>query len=254
MKLSKIIFCCFLFYCGTLASQSISHGHAHNDYQHKRPLFDALKYGFTSIEFDVFLHKGKLVVSHIPVGLNHKPDLESLYLRPLDSIVKAHNGFVFEKNSTPIILMIDFKTSGDETYLALKELLNKYAHLFTVYNKSTIIKHAPIQVLISGGTPSASLLSDTNFVTFDQSFSAVNNPYVTRVSQSWSSVFHCKKTLNKKDVVHLKALVIQAHSAGKQIRFWAIPDNPKIWKVLLENNVDWINTNKLKQFSAQFRR
>ncbi|HEY0262254.1 MAG TPA: hypothetical protein VGB95_04460, partial [Chitinophagales bacterium] len=89
---------------------------------------------------------------------------------------------------------------------------------------------------------------------FDQSFSAVNNPYVTRVSQSWSSVFHCKKTLNKKDVVHLKALVIQAHSAGKQIRFWAIPDNPKIWKVLLENNVDWINTNKLKQFSAQFRR
>lgn len=252
MQLHKIIFFGLLFCAKILNAQTVSHGHAHNDYIHKRPLFDALDNGFTSIEVDVFLHKGKLIVSHIPIGLNRKPDLESLYLRPLDSIVKAHKNAVFSDDSAPLILMIDFKTSGNETYLALKELLNKYAHLLTVYNKSTIVKSAPIQILISGGTPDVSLLGDTSFVTLDGSFSVLKNaailPFFSRVSQSWSSVFHGKKMLNEKDIVHLKTLVSQAHEAGKQIRFWAIPDNPKIWEVLLENNVDWVNTNKLKEY------
>lgn len=250
MQLYKIIFCCLFFSCGTLNAQiPISCGHAHNDYLHKRPLFDALENGFTSIEADVFLHKGKLVVSHIATGLNHKPDLEGLYLRPLDSIVKAHNGWVFSGFSIPIILMIDFKTNGNETYVALNELLNKYKHLFTVYNKSTVVKNAPIQILISGSTPDVSLLGDTNFVTLDRNLFALNDAYVTRVSQSWSSVFHCKTTLNEKELVRLKDLVTQAHQAGKQIRFWAIPDNLKIWEALLESKVDWINTDKLKKFN-----
>lgn len=38
--------------------------HAHNDYEHERPLFDALSHGFTSVEVDVHLVDGKLYVSH----------------------------------------------------------------------------------------------------------------------------------------------------------------------------------------------
>src|ERR1043166_3466380 len=38
--------------------------HAHNDYEHGRPLLDALDQGFCSIEADVWLVDGKLLVAH----------------------------------------------------------------------------------------------------------------------------------------------------------------------------------------------
>jgi hypothetical protein len=37
------------------AAAPLRHAHAHNDYQHKRPLLDALDQGFGSVESDVFL-------------------------------------------------------------------------------------------------------------------------------------------------------------------------------------------------------
>ena len=38
--------------------------HAHNDYEHARPLLDALDRGFGSIEADIWLVDGALLVAH----------------------------------------------------------------------------------------------------------------------------------------------------------------------------------------------
>jgi hypothetical protein len=38
--------------------------HAHNDYEHDRPLFDALDHGFCSVEADIHLVDGQLLVAH----------------------------------------------------------------------------------------------------------------------------------------------------------------------------------------------
>src|SRR5712692_10174041 len=42
----------------------LKHAHAHNDYEHKRPLLDALDHGFCSVEADVFLDGDALLVGH----------------------------------------------------------------------------------------------------------------------------------------------------------------------------------------------
>src|SRR4051812_2888640 len=42
----------------------LQRAHAHNDYEHRRPLFDALARGFSSVEADVWLSRGKLLVAH----------------------------------------------------------------------------------------------------------------------------------------------------------------------------------------------
>jgi hypothetical protein len=80
--------------CGAQIAQ---HGHAHNDYMHKRPLFEALENGFTSIEIDVFLHNNDLVVSHTAAGLDKKQDIEELYLKPIQKImfIKIIPGLLF---------------------------------------------------------------------------------------------------------------------------------------------------------------
>lgn len=55
-------------------------GHAHNDYEHTRPLYDALEHGFTSVEVDVYLVNNQLLVAHDPTQLQPDRTLQSLYL------------------------------------------------------------------------------------------------------------------------------------------------------------------------------
>src|SRR5690242_5509037 len=42
----------------------LTRAHAHNDYEHTRPLLDALDQGFCSVEADVWLIDGELRVAH----------------------------------------------------------------------------------------------------------------------------------------------------------------------------------------------
>src|SRR5689334_20191104 len=62
--------------------------HAHNDYEHPRPLFDALDHRFGSVEADIFLVGDQLLIGHTVDDLDPSRTLESLYLDPLARIVK----------------------------------------------------------------------------------------------------------------------------------------------------------------------
>src|SRR4051794_37229130 len=73
----------------------LKNAHAHNDYLHRRPLFDALDQGFNSVEADVFLVDGKLLVGHSILELKPGRTLESLYLDPLRDRVRANGGKVY---------------------------------------------------------------------------------------------------------------------------------------------------------------
>lgn len=55
--------------------------HAH-DYELDRPLLDALSNGFVSVEADVWLVDGQLLVAHDEVDLDPKRTLESLHRSP----------------------------------------------------------------------------------------------------------------------------------------------------------------------------
>src|ERR1035437_7651778 len=110
----------FLLFSHSLVAQIIAlpNGHSHNDYKQKHPLTDALNNGFTSIEADVFLIKGKLIVSHIRPFFNKSKTLEALYLKPLYDSISKHNGNVYINYKQPIILLIDIKTNASKTYFA----------------------------------------------------------------------------------------------------------------------------------------
>ncbi|MCB9269197.1 MAG: hypothetical protein H6561_06455 [Lewinellaceae bacterium] len=77
----------------------LPNAHAHNDYEHTRPLLDALDQGFTSVEADVYWWNGKLVVAHnLPHGEEARqllPTLEELYLKPLQQRIQDRGGKVY---------------------------------------------------------------------------------------------------------------------------------------------------------------
>ena len=116
------------------------HAHAHNDYAHRRPLLDALAHGFTSVEADVFLVDGKLLVAHTAAELKPDRTLESLYLDPLRARVRANGGRVY-RDGPPFWLLIDVKTEANATYAALHDVLAKYADLFTCVDGGKVEPH-----------------------------------------------------------------------------------------------------------------
>lgn len=235
--------------------QTIPIGHSHNDYLHKHPLTDALSFGFKSVEIDVFLHKGKLVVAHVPIGLDSKKDIVELYLEPIKKRIELNGGEVYKGDSTPLIFMIDFKTNGDSTYSKLEEVLQPYKKYLTTYDVQGNVKLGALSINISGRIPANVLGKTERWVTIDGNISNRNDAtpanFMERVSSPYSSYFSWKGmgTMPKEQKALLVKLTEEAHAHGRQIRFYALPQNEAVWLELLDAGVDWLNIDKLEKFA-----
>lgn len=220
--------------------------HAHNDYLHRRPLHEALENGFVSIEADVHLKKGKLLVAHEHTTA-HSPTLETLYFIPLDSVIKRNGGFVYAGSKTPLYLMVDSKTEGEATYQALKELLNHYPRL------RCTASGCAVKIFLSGERPRAAMIKEGyNGFGIDgrpddvgKGFSPELMPVISDTYANWST--SKKATPDDNDLQRIKDLARRVHSEGKKLRLWAIPDNELAWKGLLNAGVDLINTDQLHE-------
>jgi len=130
--LTGIIAALLAFVPGSARSADVlPNAHAHNDYLHTRPLLDALQYGFTSVEADVFPVGGDLLVAHDLIALRPERTLEKLYLAPLAERIKQNKGHVYP-HSDRFFLLIDIKANPDAAYSNLKALLAKYSEMLTV--------------------------------------------------------------------------------------------------------------------------
>src|SRR5262245_49224155 len=85
--------------------EPLPRAHAHNDYEHARPLLDALDHGFCSVEADVYLTDGALLVAHERKDVRPGRTLETLYLDPLRERVKANGGRVYAGGPTVWLLV-----------------------------------------------------------------------------------------------------------------------------------------------------
>ena len=135
-----------------LAVIPLRHAHAHNDYEHKRPLFDALACGYCSVEADIFLRDGRLLVGHTPSSLKPDRTLESLYLDPLNKRAKENGGRVY-RDGPPFFLLVDVKTEANPTYTALDKVLTRYADLLSVVRDGKFEERA-VTIVVSGNRAS----------------------------------------------------------------------------------------------------
>ena len=65
---------------GQPALYTVANAHAHNDYRQQTPFYLAYGEQFGSIEADIHLYKGLLMVAHDSEELPHARTLENLYL------------------------------------------------------------------------------------------------------------------------------------------------------------------------------
>jgi hypothetical protein len=254
--MNHLLLLCLFFSQISIAQKITLHpnAHAHNDYEHDRPLFDALQNGFLSVEADVHLYKWNeyyqtLLVGHDRVDSASK-SLEQLYLKPLDSLVKVNKEAVYKGDIHTFYLMIDIKTNADTTYFALQELMKSYPKL-KCYPSSP----CPVKIFLSGNRPMNQVIRKYEGLALDgrpsdigKGFSSDLMPVISDSYWNWSK-WDGKKPAEPSEIEKIKELAQYIHTEGKKFRLWAIPDNPLVWKTLLSSGVDLINTDQLQSLN-----
>lgn len=255
-----IYFLLFVSFCGcfpvSAQTSPLPKAHAHNDYEHERPLLDALSNGFTSVEADVYLIDGELYVYHDrPEIIDTNRTLEKLYLEPLSTIVEQNKGKVYKGYEEFFYLMVDFKTEGESTYKVLKSQLEKYEAILSGILDGKREMDKPVLVFISGNRPVETIINEAvNLATLDGRPNDLGKGISTEkmpvISQNYWSIsnWNGEGAIDLENKKKLKEVIDTAHAEGKKIRFWAIPDNPNTWKIMLELGVDFVNTDKLSEF------
>jgi hypothetical protein len=234
--------------------------HAHNDYEHDRPLFDALEQGFTSVEADVWLVDGELLVAHDLEDVQPGVTLESLYLDPLADLVKGQGRSVYPGWDGEFQLLIDIKSEGEATYAAIEEELAEHRSILTRFSHGST-KQGPVTAVISGNRPLATMEAATQrFGFYDGRASDLSSgmpaELMPLVSNNWTQLFTWRGEgpMPEEERAKLQAYVETAHDAGYRVRFWATPDTEgaardAVWTELVNAGVDHINTDDLAALS-----
>lgn len=233
--------------------------HAHNDYSHTRPLLDALDQGFCSVEADIYLENGKLLVGHDKKDLRPERTLTALYLEPLWQRVRANRGQVYPE-AAPVTLLVDIKADGARVYAALKEVLAPFVPMLTRFEGGKIQRRA-ITVILSGDRPRAVLAPErSRLAALDgrPEDLAGDAPLslIPLISESWLTLFRWWGTglMSHTDREKLADLIGRAHDQGREIRFWAAPDTPLGWDIQWRAGVDRINTDHLPELATFLRK
>lgn len=233
-------------------STTVIPGHAHNDYAVNQPLMDALHQGFMSVEADIHLIEEELYVAHDHPDTSATSTLRQLYLDPLAQFVSENKGSVYPNYQGPFFLMIDFKTSGPETWQVLKEQLAAYKEMLHAPHYA-----GPVTVVISGNRPIEQLNKENDrLASIDGRPAELGQGYDSTlmpvVSENFGKVagWDGKNKISDKEFRAIKTLADQTHAEGKLLRLWAIPDHPEAWSTLLEAGVDLINTDKIEAFRS----
>lgn len=239
--------------------------HAHNDYLHARPLQDALDHGFASVEADIFLVDGELLVGHDPEDLRPDRTLRSLYLDPLAARVRAGHGKVYPGSRQELQLLIDIKNTGEATYSVLDRVLREYRFMLTSYRFGRV-RGGAVTAVVSGDRPRELMAAQpVRYAFYDGRLSDLGSgapaSFMPLVSDNWNTVFTWQGVgeMPAAERELLRKIVATAHGDGQRVRFWATHDLPgpereAIWRELVEADADHLNTDDLAGLEGFLRR
>ena len=234
--------------------QPLERAHAHNDYEHERPLLDALDHGFTSVEADVWLVDGQLFIGHD--GPDASRTLASTYLDPLQQRFRENGGAIYPGWRDSLRLLIDVKSEASSTWPVIERELARYPELFSVARAGRVHERA-VTAVISGNRDLAAMQAaavrrsfyDGRLADLEAGLPAGVMPLV---SDNWTKHFTWLGVgpMPEAERAKLHQIVQRAHAAGYDVRFWATPDlagpaREAVWSELVAADVDALNTDDL---------
>lgn len=231
-----------------------AYAHAHNDYEHERPLLDAIDHRFYSVEADVFFSDGRFEVSHGGFS-GSKGTLQALYLDPLQQRVDALGSV--HGDGVRFTLWIDLKDGPKELPAALEALLAQYPMLSSTDADGTG-HEGEVRVILTGdrGAKSAfdsilprhAVRDSNDFSSDDPPESGAWRAYAL----DWNKYVGWNGTgaLSGEPRERLACITAQARADGREVRFYNAPDREELWRTYLEFGVSFLHTDKLAELEA----
>jgi hypothetical protein len=268
--------------------------HSHNDYWRTVPLFSAIKAGCIGVEADAWLSGDDLLVGHNRFTLHNAATLRSLYLDPLLDLLERHNtrssrlqpdrhedlAGVFAHNpSQTLVLLIDFKTDGNDTWPYLVDQLAplREAGYLTHFVGVKMVQR-PVTVVVSGDAPFHLIAANSSYrdifldAPLDKLDQSIENPQETvsaaaavyNYTNSYYASVDFRKTIeplsrnrfSQDQLARVREQVTAAHDRGLKVRYWGTPTWPRglrnhVWHVLVREGVDYINVDDLAEGTMQ---
>lgn len=243
----KQLFSCFMgICCFCFAAQgqkfTLANVHSHNDYEQKTPFDLAYRNQLGSIEADIHLVAGKILVGHDTKDLLPIRNFENMYLAPL----LATNTL-----NRKLQLLIDVKTEAISTLDSLIAVLKKYP---------TLINNKNITITISGNTPPDSLfIQYPYYIHFDgrifKNYTTAQLSKISLISEDYGKFTMWKKTwpMQVAEEEKIKIAIEKIHALNKPIRLWGTPDYPLAWEKFIAMKIDFINTDKIEEITQFFQ-
>ncbi|GAA3977550.1 hypothetical protein GCM10023085_69970 [Actinomadura viridis] len=230
--------------------------HAHNDYQNKTPLQDALRNGAVSVEADVMIDpQGELQLKHEEKE-HSAGTLRERYVEPLIERARANGGRIHPGRDDPFLLVIEIKDvepdratdpgayASEETLKRAKERLRAQAYQRAI--EQTRDLPPDVQVVFSAGRPGDAVGRQPSNVSFDTApaagctLPAQLDPAAPEYDREYAKnfvIFNGKwsdcadrdgdQEISPDEQRQLNELVERAHNAGLKVRLWGGPDGAR---------------------------
>jgi len=236
----------------------MARAHAHNDYEHDRPLEDALAAGFASVEADVWHRGGDVVVSHDAVF--DGGTLQALYLDPLAERL-ADGGSVHGDGAT-FTLWLDLKDGTPELRALLVAQLTALPFLRRFDDDDDVADSVTgggaVTVIITGDAASKAALLDEvatprPFIVDSNDLPAPIDDLAAGVGAfalsfstwlgAWDGSGDAPASLRTRGA----CIVARAHGDERRrpVRFFGGPDTEAAWDLVLDIGADFVNTDDL---------
>ena len=221
--------------------------HAHNDYDQKKPLYSALKYGFKSIEVDIINHNGQLKVTHDEENLDSKKTISELYLHPMSEMNPQKLADTW--------LLIDIKIYHPDILNILHRELQKYPSLFKTRDGQN--EGLPLRVILSGDVPRKEIYENDQWIYFfidgrlsddAEDFDTFAVPIISASFKDFSNNGSTDR-LSQESILRIQSIIHAVHAQGKKMRFWGTKDDPILWQILIDLGIDVISIDHHKKFS-----
>lgn len=240
--------------CGAAAAQPPVLIHSHNDYAQRVPFYQAYAQQVSSIEADIFLHDGQLLVGHDVEDLRADMTFEALYVEPIVTLFARNGGRAFRDSDQTLQLMVELKSETDPTLRAVAALLGRWPEVF-----DPEVNPAAVRVAVTGRVPAPEAFDRyPRFLGFDGAWDADYTPEqlerIALISTNFRdfSQWNGKGTIIPAEKERLEQVIDRAHEQGKPVRFWNAPEGTTVYYTFYDMGIDYINTDNPEVCAAFF--
>lgn len=227
---------------------TVANTHSHNDYEQAAPFWAAWQQRFGSIEADIWLVGGRVLIGHDTTEIKAGRTLEEYYIKPLMACMEKNQGHPYADSSRRLQMLIDVKADSVATLAALIALLDRYPAL----------EHCRwLTWVISGNRPAPpQYASYPPFISFDGILHAQYSPEeLSRIAMMSDDLRHYTRWDSRTGIPDagldsLKQAIARSHSLRLPVRLWNAPDFPAAWRQLMQLQVDYLNTDHIADLAA----